>query len=292
MKQYSLADLQAFATVVETGNFNQAAERLQTSTASVSRRVSALENALGSRLLNRTTRQLHLTEAGEQYYVDLKQILAALQESEEKLQQGQVIIDGHLRIAAPMSFGMQRIAGLLPAFIQKYPKLQVHLQLEDRETDLYAEGIDLALRIGKLRDSSLIATRLCEIDVVCCASPTYLEQFGTPQEHNALHKHQLLHYSLINFKDEWGIGQELVHCPFSANNGEALLEAALQGLGLIRVPRFIVGKALSEQRLIEILPDYLPQKKGLYAVRLSRQFTPAKVGVFIEYLKERLNESC
>lgn len=288
MKQYTLLDLQTFAAVVETGSFNKAAERLTTSTASVSRRVSALEEALDSRLLNRTTRQLHLTEAGQQYYDDLNQVLAALQESEERLKKGQVFINGHLRIAAPMSFGLQRITSLIPEFLQRHPELRVHLQLEDRETDLFGEGIDLALRIGTLRDSTLVATRICDIKLVSCASPAYLERFGHPASYQDLTGHRLLHYSLISFKDEWRISQELVDCPFSANNGHALLEAAIQGVGLLRVPRFIAEDALQKQQLQELFPQNTSPGISLYAVRLSRQFTPAKVKVFIDFLKEKL----
>lgn len=291
MQQYSLLDLQTFVAVVETGSFNQAADRLNTSTASASRRVSSLEKALGIRLLNRTTRRLSLTEAGQQFYSDVQSVLGGLQEAEETLRRGDAVVSGNLRMAAPMSFGLQRVAPLVPEFLARHPEIDLHLQLEDRRTDLYAEGIDLALRIGELRDSSLVATRLCDIELIYCAAPEYLAQHGEPASPAQLKNHYCLHYSLINFKDEWGISRESVRCPLSANNGEALLEAALQGTGLAAPPRFIAEKALRDKRLIPILDDYTPPSTSLYAVRLSRQFTPLKVRLLIEYLQEKLGKT-
>ena len=189
MKQYNLQDLRAFTTVVESGSFNKAADRLGTSSASVSRRISALEKLLGVRLLNRTTRALHLTDSGEQYFADIQNILNALEESGDRLRNKEESIQGNLRLAAPMSFGIQTIAPLLPKFLKQYPDLHIDLQLEDKQTDLYTEGIDLALRIGELDDSSLIATRLCDIGFGFYASPDYLSEFGEPKTLSGLSDH-------------------------------------------------------------------------------------------------------
>jgi len=291
MKQYTLTDLHTFIAVIETGSFNQAAERLNTSTASVSRRISALEEAMNTRLLNRTTRTMRLTDAGQQYYGDVQNVLAGLQESEERLKAGNAVISGNLRMAAPMSFGIERISPLLPEFLKRYPNIHIDLVLEDRETDLYAEGIDIALRIGELKDSSLVATRLCPIDFVYCASPDYLKKQGEPKTFDDLKNHHCLHYSLTRSKHQWGISNELAQLKgqLTANNGKVLCDAAVQGTGVIMLPRFIVEKELKKKQLVTILNNITPEATYLYALRLSRQFTPAKVKVMIEYLNEKFS---
>lgn len=298
MKQYSLNDLHTFIAVVENHSFYQAAERLQTSAASVSRRVSHLEAALGVRLLNRTTRQLHLTEAGQQFYGDIQALLGGLQEAEERIGSGTNALTGCLKIATPMSFGIQVIAPLLTNFMQMHPQINLDLQLEDQQTDLLADGIDLAIRIGQLQDSTLIATRLGEIEFGYYAAPKYLDQYGEPNTLEELAQHQCLHYRHISRTQEWGMQERSVNLQgrLSANNGEVLCEAAIQGLGIVSLPRFIVEKALAQQQLRPILCDDLcndlydnaPATLGLYALRLSRQFTPEKVRVFIDYLRENL----
>ena len=290
MKQYALIDLRTFVAVVESGSFRRAADRLDTSSASVSRRISGLEEALGVRLLNRTTRQLSLTDIGQQYYLDVHNVLDALQESEERLQEGGADIKGNLRLAAPMSFGIQAIAPLLPGFLVQHPGLRIDLQLEDQQTDLYAEGIDLALRIGRLADSSLIATRLCDIEFGYFASPDYLQQNGEPARLEELSGHQCLHYNLIDRAREWGVQNRSITLrgSLSTNNGEVLREAAIQGLGIVALPRFIVRDAIAGGHLKAILCDFMPKPTGLYAVHLSRSFTPAKVKLTIQYLRDNL----
>ena len=287
MKQYTLNDLKTFIAVIESGSFNKAAGRLDTSAASVSRRVASLEAALGVRLLNRTTRLLHLTDAGQQFFDDIQNVLGALEESEDRLRDQEASIKGNLRIAAPMSFGIQSIAPLIPGFLKLHPGLHIDLQLEDKQTDLYAEGIDLAVRIGKLDDSSLIATKLCEIEFGYYASPEYLETHGEPSTPKDLSHHDCLTYSLANRAKGWGLEDQSISLTgsFSANNGEALCQAAIQGMGIIALPRFIVEDALAEGKLVPIPCDFVPKPAGLYAIRLSRQFTPAKVRLLIEFLK-------
>ncbi|MCG6939290.1 MAG: LysR family transcriptional regulator [Gammaproteobacteria bacterium] len=297
MKQYNLADLLAFTKVVESGGFRNAAELLDTSSASISRRVSSLEDALGVKLLNRTTRRLHLTDAGEEYYAEVQRILAALDEAESKVLQNKQQVSGNLRLAAPLSYGITRIAPLLPAFLKQHPKLNIHLQLEDRETDLFAEGIDVAIRIGKLRDSSLIATRIGEISRVFCASPDYLSKYGEPKHPNELQNHRVLRYNLVSAREEWGLGSQpdslalSMQGQLSANNGEALREAAIQGLGITSLPTFIVEDALHKRQLVKVMCEHATQAIGLYAIRLSRQFIPMKINLLIEFLKQQLSET-
>jgi DNA-binding transcriptional LysR family regulator len=300
MQQYDLVALRSFVTVVEVGSFNRAAQMLEASTAAVSRRVSALEAALGVKLLNRTTRQLDLTEAGGLFYTDVINIFHALDEAEERLQQGRESIRGTLRLAAPLSFGLQCLSPALPHFLKRYPELQVQLQLEDRTTDLVAEGIDLAVRIGSLKDSSLVATRIGNIPRVFCASPDYLQQYGEPVHPRQLIEHNCMHYSVNSNREQWHFSDasaqraakvskdQVLEVPgsLSTNNGEVLQDAAIAGVGIVLLPEFIVRNALSDGRLKTILSQYTPEPHGLFAMRPSRQFTPNKVKVMMQYLKE------
>ena len=296
MQQYDLVALKAFITVVETGGFNRAADQLEASAAAVSRRISGLEGALGVKLLHRTTRQIDLTEAGRQFYTDVVNIIESLEQAEEKIQTGRETIKGNLRIAAPLSFGIDCIAPILPNFMKRHPELKVHLQLEDRFTDLVAEGIDVAIRIGSLKDSTLVATRLASIPMIFCASAEYLASHGEPEIPEDLSAHECLHYSLLSTRENWtfSTGDDApdveISGPLSTNNGDVLKEAAIQGLGITGTPTFIVEDALEDGRLKAILTDYNPEPLGLYAVRPSRHFTPARVRALIEYLKEQLDD--
>jgi len=296
MQQYDLTELKAFITVVEMGGFNRAAEQLEASAAAVSRRVSGLENALGTKLLNRTTRQIDLTEAGKQFYADIVNILESLEEAEEKIQTGRETIRGSLRVAAPLSFGIGRIAPILPVFMKRHPELKVHLQLEDRFTDLVADGIDVAIRIGALKDSTLVATRLASVPRVFCASPEYLADHGEPATLAELAGHNCLQYSLMSTRESWGFLMEEhnrdieITGSLSTNNGDVLKEAAVQGLGITLMPTFIVEDALEDGRLQTILSEYCPRPFGLYAVRPSRHFTPVRVLTLIDFLKNQFDD--
>lgn len=292
MQEYELVSLRSFIAVVDAGSFNQAADLLGASTAAVSRRISGLEAALGIRLLNRTTRKIELTEAGQQFYGDVSNILLSLAEAEEKLQQGRQSVKGTLRVAAPLSFGIHCLSPILPELQKQYPALRIQLELDDRRTDLVAERIDVAIRIGRLADSSLVATSIGSIPRVFCASPGYLAEQGEPKRPEELISHNCLHYSLISPRDEWRFQENgnLINVDvsgsLSTNNGDVLKDAALNGIGIALLPRFIVAEALANGRLKAILPEFVPQPLGMYAVRLSRKFTPVKVNIFIEHLKQ------
>ncbi len=292
MQQYDLIALRSFMTVVEAGSFKRAAEKLEASTAAVSRRVSGLENVLGVKLLNRTTRQIDLTDAGKQFYDDLQDIFCSLDEAEERLQRERETVKGNLRIAAPLSFGTMCIAPVLPGFMKRHPELMIQLQLEDRFTDIVSEGIDIAIRIGVPEDSSLVATCIASIPRVFCASPGYLEQYGEPKNPSDLSAHNCLHYNHISMKEEWSYLKAGKMYKFdvtgtlSTNNGEVLRDAAIEGIGLTLLPTFIVADALQTGSLKTILTEYCPRPFGLYAVRPSRQFTPTRMKLLIEYLKE------
>ena len=296
MKQYDLNALRSFLAVVNAGSFNKAASQLETSTAAVSRRVAGLERELGVRLLNRTTRRLDLTESGKQFYADVGAILQSLEEAEERISCASEQIRGTLRIAAPLTFGTQCLGPLLPEFLQQHPELRLQVQLEDQLTDLIADQVDMAIRIGSLPDSSYVATHIADIDRVVCAAPGYLQRWGTPQTPGELKSHNCLHYNNVSVREEWrfradrGAFSVAVGGSFCANNGELLREAALQGVGIVALPRFMVAEALDSARLQPLLSHYSTIPLALQAVRPSRAFTPARVRLFIEFLLQAFRD--
>lgn len=293
MEQYDLITLRCFVAVVDSGSFVRAAEQLDVSTAAISRRIAALEQALGSQLINRTTRRIDITEAGRRFYDDVLNIIQLLGEAEERVRAGREAATGLLRVAAPLSFGIERVAPILPAFMGRHPDLKVQLLLEDRYTDLHSEAIDVAVRIGgSLRDSTLIATPIGSISRIFCAAPDYLARNGEPTAPEELKQHCCLHYSLLSLRDEWGFlfkdaGETVdIRSSFSANNAEVLKQCAIEGMGITLLPRFVVEDALADSRLRQIMGAYTPAPSGLYAVRPSRRFVPARVRLFIEFLRE------
>jgi DNA-binding transcriptional LysR family regulator len=285
-----MGDLEVFVAVVEAGGFTAAAEALGTTVTATSRRVRALEERLGTRLLNRTTRRVSLTAAGEVYYQQVRRVLAELRETEEQLTQQASDPHGPLRLTAPMSFGVRRLTALVARFARAHPRLQVQLQLDDRLVDIVAEGLDLALRIGYPQDSSLVARPLAPVARYICASPEYLRARGAPETPLDLLRHDCLHYSNLSEREEWTLqgpgGPEPVAVKgrFCSNNGDALCQAALEGLGIALLPDFIVEQALGEGRLVRVLERHQPAPFTLYALYPSRQFVPAKIRLFLEFL--------
>lgn len=292
MQRQDIGTLETFVAVVDAGGFTRAAEKLETTPGAVSRRISALEERLGLRLLNRTTRKLSLTEPGEQYYRDLSNILQALSEAEDRISHHANEPRGTLRVAAPLSFGVRALAAHLPGFTARCPSLRVILDLDDRLVDILSTGADVALRIGPLADSSLVARQIAEVRRVVCAAPGYLRKRGVPQIPADLTRHSCLHYSNVGLKEEWTLigenGAEVVEVdgPLCANNGDVLREAALGGMGIASLPDFIVAEDLTAGRLQQVLAGYTTRPLPLSALWPSRQFVPAKVRVFVEYLAE------
>jgi DNA-binding transcriptional LysR family regulator len=290
MQQIEITALRTFVTVVESGGFSRAAEVLDSTTAAVSRRVAGLERRLGVRLLNRTTRTMSLTEAGERYYRDLVDILRALEEADARVGGESAEPTGTLRITAPLSFGVRRLSPLLGEFMALHPRLRVMLVLDDGYRDIVSEGLDLAIRIGELKESTLVARRLADVQRYFCASPSYLERNGVPQRPADLTTHACLHYHNILLREEWTLvgpeGPETVAVsgPLSANNGDVLRDAACRGQGIVLLPDFIAEDALAAGRLQRILTDYEPLKYGLYAVWASGRFMPSKVRLLVDFL--------
>lgn len=287
-------DLEVFAAVVDAGGFSAAAVALGTTATATSRRVKALEERLGVRLLNRTTRRISLTEAGQIYYAQVRRLLADLRETEEQLSQIANELRGALRITAPMSFGVRRLAPLVARFVKQHPQVEIELQLDDRMVDIVDEGLDLALRIGYPRDSSLIMRRIATIPRYVCASPAYLAARGLPEQPLDLLQHNCLHYNNLRTREEWtltgpeGADPVAVHGNFCSNNGSVLCAAAVQGLGIALLPEFIVAADLAAGRLQRVLQGHEPPPFGLYGLYPSRQFVPAKIKLFLDFLGETL----
>lgn len=295
MPDPDLATLRTFVTVVESGTLSRAAERLEATPGAVSRRIAALEQRLGLRLLNRTTRRLSLTEAGERYYEDLVGILRALEDAEGRLTHLSDAPRGNLRVVAPLSFGVGTLAPLLPGFATRYPDLRVSVDLDDRLVDILGSGADLALRVGLLEDSTLVARRIRDYRRVVCAAPAYLERRGEPLTPAELLAHDCLHYSNIALKEEWSFGigegevQRLeVSGPLCANNGDLLRRVAVGGMGVCSLPEFIAAEDIAAGRLKAILTGHEGPPLTLWALWPSRRFVPAKVRVFVDYLTECL----
>jgi DNA-binding transcriptional LysR family regulator len=286
--------MQAYVRVVEAGSFVRAADQLDTSNAAVTRQVAALERHLGTRLLNRTTRRLSLTETGHSFLERARQILADIADAEAQAGSQALAPTGVLRISAPLSFGVVHLSRRLPAFRQRYPQLRLDIDLTDRVVDLANEGIDVAVRIASDPGSALIARRVAPVRMVLCASPMYLNEHGTPAHPSELAAHQTLSYSYLASGDDWPFTRSgatvkaKIHPAVRATNGEILRELALAGGGIVLQPSFLVGAELMRGTLVPLLQDWTAPELSLYAVYLSRRQLSAKVRVFIDYLVESI----
>ncbi|MDP3670468.1 MAG: LysR family transcriptional regulator [Telluria sp.] len=289
----TLTSMKVFAAVVDSGSFSAAADRLDISRAMASKYVSHLEEHLGSRLLQRTTRKLILTETGSVYYERCTQILADVAEAEEGAVHLSEAPRGTLRLTVPVSFGLLHMGPLISEFLKRYPDVRIDVLLVDRRVDLIEEGLDLAVRIGALAESGLIAKRLGSDRIAICAAPDYLKRCGAPEKPADLARHNCLTYSYATSGDEWRMtGRDgslhtvRVSGSLRASNGDMAKLAALEGVGLIRQPLFLIGDELRAGRLVELLTDYRSEELGIYAVYPSRKHLSAKVRVFVDFLTE------
>ena len=289
-----LQDRQIFVAVAEAGGFTAAAGQLDLTVTTVSRRVKALENELGVRLFNRTTRRLGLTEAGAHYLAQVKPLLANLAAAEAELAESATSPRGVLRVSAALSFSVRLLGPCLARFAQAHPDLEVRFEACDDLVDLVDEGWDVALRIGYPADSSLVARPLLPIPRHVVAAPVYLERHGTPRDPDDLQAHACLRYALVPASEEWQFARHdgpvrLGNCRFASNNGDVLCTAAEAGLGLAHLPAFIVADALATGRLQRVLEAFEPPPYTLYALYPSRHFVPAKVRLFVDYLQGALS---
>jgi DNA-binding transcriptional LysR family regulator len=286
--------MQTFARVVEDGSFAKAADRLGISTSACSRYVAELEAHLDVRLLNRTTRRLSLTESGQAFYERCVQVLADLAEAEQAASMSAARPRGTLRLTCGISFGVRHVARLVGTFVARHPAVRFDMQLSDRFVDLVEEGFDLALRIGESPAQNLIARKLGETRLIPCAAPLYLRERGAPQTPADLARHACLTYEYLPLRSTWRFrdpnGAEhtvRVEGPVHANNGDLLVAAAVEGIGIAMEPDFIVAADLAAGRLVRVLAEYAPAPAGIYAVYPSRRHLSAKVRAFVDFLAER-----
>jgi DNA-binding transcriptional LysR family regulator len=289
-------DLQAFVSVVESGSFTSAADRLGVAKSAISRRVSALEERLGVQLLRRTTRVLNITETGRSFYDHSARILADLEEAEAAVQQQHGELSGTLRVALPLSFGVRHMCKPIAAFSKLHPKVEFDLDLNDRRVDLVEEGVDVALRIGRLRDSSYIARRLFDVKAVVCASPHYLKSHGAPMSPRDLPKHRCLVYSNLAdptrwaYEDRQGNRQTVeVNAVLTASSGDFLANAAAHGLGLVIQPTFIASEGIRRGTLVPVLTEYQWPISPAYAIYPPTRHLSYRVRTFIDFLAERFS---
>jgi len=284
-----LLDVLAFVRVVETGSFARAADRMALSKPVLSRRVARLEEQLGARLLTRTARGAHPTDIGEAYYARATNILADLEAAREVVAESVTQVAGPIRLSAPLSFGIMYLAAALADFARLHPRIELDVEYEDRTVDLAGGGYDLAVRIGNLPDSSLVARRIAPVRKVVVASPDYLDARGRPQRPADLAGHDVLYYQHEQWRFRVGNRWESVrgNARMRANNGEVLRTLAASGLGVCMLPSFIASPALQSGELEVILRDYPLEEGALHAVMPPGRATTARVRALVDFLVKR-----
>ena len=296
-----LPDLEAmaiFAKVVEARGITAAAVDLGLSTPTVSKALTRLEQRLGSRLFNRTSRRLVLTDAGRELAGRASRLLADAEAAEAAMVAQSATPRGVVRLAAPMSFGTREIAPVLPAFLMRYPEVSIDLHLSDALVDVIGDGFDIALRIGELADSSLLARRLAPAPGMVVAAPSYLDRRGRPTHPSELSGHDCFGYAYARTRDVWhfsnAAGEQVTvrpTGPLRVNNGDALLPALIAGLGIAGLPDFIARDAVGDGRLELILSDWQASQASLYLLTPPSGPRPARVQVLVDYLVETLSRS-
>jgi DNA-binding transcriptional LysR family regulator len=283
-----------FAHVVELQSFSAAANTLGLSKSAVSKQVSEMENALGVRLLSRSTRRLSLTAAGELFYASCARVISEATAAEQSIGDLRSKPAGRLRINAPIEIGCRKVAPILAEFLLRYPAVRAELTLQDDVVDVVSEGIDIALRIGKLADSALVSRRIGPVQMYLVAAPAYLERRGRPESHTDLRDHDFLIYSLpenprrLMLKKNGHRYRVTVDGPLSCNSGRAHREAALAGLGIAALPDFYLDDDIESGRLVPVLADYELPDIALHAVFPPGRSPTASQRLFLDLLVERL----
>ncbi len=282
--------MRAFTTVVSEGNFIKAANKLDLSPQLVSKYVAQLEESLKIRLLNRTTRRVHLTEAGQTYFDRCHQVLLDIDDMENTLTNLQSQVSGTLRVSAPMSFGVYHLSTPVSEFQKHYPEVKVELFLTDRKVDLLEEGVDIALRIGHLKDSTLVAKKIAPINLSVSASPNFWKQYGKPDNFDALSKLNYLRFAYSDPRSlftDWPkhmMNQDL-SSDFSSNNGDVIVKSAILDRGYAIQPTFLTGADIAKGNL-EVAEAFSVQPLGLYALYSHREYLASKVRHFIDFLAQ------
>ncbi|WP_333794837.1 LysR family transcriptional regulator [Hyphomicrobium sp.] len=288
-----LEAMNVLTKVVSGGSFAEAARRLGVTRSAVSKAITQLEQELGARLLDRTTRRVTPTEAGLAYYERCLSIMAQIAETEAQIARLHDEPKGLLKVNAPMSFGTLYLGAAVADFMDRYRELKVELVLTDRMIDPLEEGVDVTVRIGAMIDSSLIARRISAARVLLVASPDYIARHGEPTEPGDLANHKCLHYGHSTTVPRWQLTEQgaplsvPVSACLSSNNGDTLREAAIKGIGIARLPSFLVGADIAAERLVVVLPEYPPQEITIHALYAPNRFLAAKSRVFIDFLVER-----
>lgn len=289
-----LTCIRTYHMIVQSGSLTAAAEQLGLSKALTSKYLGELERHLGIRLLNRTTRRLHITEAGQLYYQKTLRLVSELDELEADIQQHEQIPQGTLKLSAPVNFGELCLAPVLAMFLKAYPQIKVDLTLSDQFVNLLEEGFDLALRIGTLADSSLIARRIASTRMICCASPGYFKDRPLPQAPQDLVEHHCIIDSNRQQPDLWQFQSQQQNYPIRVNgrlrvnSPMAIRSVMLADAGIGISPAFLIHKELEKGELLHILPDYKMDEIGIYVIYPPHRFIPAKVRVFIDFMSLHL----
>jgi DNA-binding transcriptional LysR family regulator len=296
MNEFS--QIQTFIALVESRSLSKAAEKMDIAVSAVSRRLKELESNLGVQLVQRTTRKMHLTEAGEKFYLRCGRLLDELEEAKQEARNSATTLSGTLKIATPLSFGVAHLSPAIAAFMHLHPQIKIDLDMSDRRIDLVEDGLDLAIRIGVLEDSSLMARKLASVRHVVCASPDFFNRYGTPKTPQDLLDMPALCYANLDHPDTWHYSDKdnlpakvKVSLRMSATNGDALVEAAVAGLGILCEPSFIVHGAVERGLLTPVLTDYQWYAMNIYAVYPQTRHVPARVRVFIDFLVSHFGDN-
>jgi len=290
--------IRVFAQVAESGSFTAAADKLGLSATATSRHVADLEAHLHTRLLNRTTRRVSLTESGQAFYERSVQLLADLDEAEQEALRATVVPRGTIKLTTSINFGVRHVAPAIAGFLAAHAEVRFDVSLSDRVVDLVEEGFDLAIRIGAPGSENVVARKLGETRLVPCASPAYLAAHGAPQVPEDLARHNCFTYEYVSPRNLWRFrdpagGERSVRVKgnLHSNNGDLLAEAAARGAGVVFEPAFIVGPEVRAGRLVPLLQDFEPQAMPIYAVYPSRKHLSAKVRLFVDFLVERFSRA-
>ena len=297
MEMGQLEDMSMFVRVVDAGGISRAAEQLGLAKSAVSRRLADLETRLGVKLLNRTTRKSSLTEAGQSYYERGIKIIDDVTELNTLTTDSNTALEGTINLAVPLSFGLSHLSKAIDLFIKNNPKLVININFSDRQVDLIEEGLDLAFRIGDLKDSSLIARKISPIKIILCASPEYLKQFGTPKIPSDLKNHRLLHYN-VSGKSQWKLEDRQgtkhivnVSSNLIANNGDFLKDMAISGHGIVSSPTFISWQAISRGDLVPVLSNFKLPQANAYAVYPQTRYLSHRTRELINFLIDYFGEN-
>ena len=287
-----LSAMNMFIRVVETGSFSAVAKELSSTQPTVSKNIAELESWLGAKLLNRSTRSLRLTETGADYYERCVAILQDVEDAEQNVGLLQTQPKGLVRVTAAVAFGRLHIVPRLESFFARYPDIKIDITLNDRVVDLIEEGVDIAFRMGNLRDSNLIARKLCTSPTAAAASPEYLKKYGVPRHPRDLKEHNYVVYTDLaspgqtSFREFGNPLNIKVSGNLQTNNSEVLRSALLHGLGIAQVPRWLIGDKVAEGELVEVLTEYQSAPSSVHAVYSPGLHVPSKLRCFIDYFAD------